>query len=34
MVGKYTMLDADGAQFEVDIPAFSLDSPEGRPVVN
>lgn len=30
MVGRYTMLDASGSSFEVDIPAFSLDLP-GRP---
>jgi ApaG protein len=27
MVGSYEMQNADGSQFEVDIPAFSLDSP-------
>jgi len=34
MVGHYGMVDDDGAQFEVEIPAFSLDSPEGRGRVN
>jgi ApaG protein len=34
MVGHYGMVDADGAPFEVEIPAFSLDSPEGRGSVN
>lgn len=27
MVGSYQMIDADGTLFEVQIPAFSLDSP-------
>lgn len=34
MVGHYVMVDQDGESFEVDIPAFSLDSPEGRPTLN
>lgn len=34
MVGSYTMRDEGGAQFEVAIPAFSLDLPGNRPVVN
>ena len=34
MVGKYQMIDADGRPFEVDIPAFSLDCPDGRRTVN
>ena len=34
MVGRYGMIDADGVAFEVDIPAFSLDSPDGRRTVN
>ena len=34
MVGTYGMVDAEGAPFEVEIPAFSLDSPEGRRTVN
>ncbi len=34
MVGNYTMRDADGKLFAVDIPAFSLDLPGGPPVVN
>lgn len=28
MVGSYQMSKADGERFDVDIPAFSLDSPE------
>lgn len=27
MLGKYEMTDPDGHRFEVEIPAFSLDSP-------
>ena len=34
MVGRYTMRRADGAIFEVDIPPFSLDIPDGGRTVN
>ena len=34
MVGHYGMVDADGDAFNVEIPAFSLDSPAGRRTVN
>lgn len=34
MQGFYTMSDADGRQFEVDIPAFSLDIPGTARMVN
>ena len=34
MVGTYQMVSAEGERFDVDIPAFSLDSPHGRRVVN
>lgn len=27
MLGSYEMQNADGSQFEVEVPAFSLDSP-------
>lgn len=30
MVGKYQMVDDAGQSFEIDIPAFSLDSPHAR----
>ena len=31
MVGVYSMVDESGARFDVDVPAFSLDSPhDGR----
>ena len=34
MVGEYQMVDEDGARFDVAIPAFSLDSPDGRRTLN
>jgi ApaG protein len=34
MVGSYRMVDESGAAFEVDIPAFSLDSPFGARTLN
>jgi len=34
MVGRYGMVSSDGESLEVDIPAFSLDSPDGRRTVN
>ncbi len=34
MVGHYRMSDPEGATFEVDIPAFSLDIPSARRSVN
>ena len=34
MVGAYYMTDADGRSFEVQIPAFSLDTPDARRVLN
>ena len=34
MVGTYQMVSDQGERFDVDIPAFSLDSPHGRRVVN
>jgi ApaG protein len=34
MVGSYDMIGDDGRAFSVAIPAFSLDSPESRRVVN
>ena len=34
MVGHYTMRNLDGEVFDVAIPAFSLDSPYDRRVVN
>lgn len=34
MVGRYTMRNGRGDTFEVDIPAFSLDLPDGSRTVN
>jgi ApaG protein len=34
MVGAYDMVDGEGRTFEVEIPAFSLDSPFLRKVMN
>jgi ApaG protein len=34
MVGQYRMVDEDGRVFSVQIPAFSLDSPYGKRVLN
>ena len=34
MVGSYQMADARGRMFDIAIPAFSLDSPFGRPRLN
>ena len=34
MVGEYRMVDPDGRSFEVSIPAFSLDFPDGKRVLN
>ncbi|WP_299172309.1 Co2+/Mg2+ efflux protein ApaG [uncultured Brevundimonas sp.] len=34
MAGAYYMMDADGRSFEAEIPAFSLDTPDARRVLN
>ena len=34
MVGSYQMTTEDGEMFDIAIPAFSLDSPEAKRVVN
>ncbi|MDE2364056.1 MAG: Co2+/Mg2+ efflux protein ApaG [Hyphomicrobiales bacterium] len=34
MVGTYRMVDENGRAFDIDIPAFSLDSPFSRKVLN
>jgi len=34
MVGRYQMEDEDGATFEIDIPAFSLDLPDRMHTLN
>ncbi len=34
MVGTYQMIDGEGAEFDIDIPAFSLDSPFANQTLN
>lgn len=34
MTGRYQMASASGERFEIDIPTFSLDSPDGKRVLN
>ncbi|MCC9621554.1 Co2+/Mg2+ efflux protein ApaG [Thalassospira sp. MA62] len=34
MVGTYEMTDMEGNHFNIEIPAFSLDSPHGQHTVN
>ena len=34
MVGRYQMVNETGERFEIDVPAFSLDSPDVRRVLN
>ncbi len=34
MVGEYKMVDPEGRSFKVSIPAFSLNSPNGKRVLN
>lgn len=34
MVGRYTMRNARGEMFDIDIPAFSLDLPGQTPTMN
>jgi uncharacterized protein affecting Mg2+/Co2+ transport len=34
MVGEYRMVDPTGRSFAVSIPAFSLDFPDGKRVLN
>src|SRR5690242_17349779 len=34
MVGRYQMVSESGERFEIDVPAFSLDSPDVRRVLN
>ena len=34
MVGEYRMVDPEGRSFEVSIPAFSLDFPDAKRVLN
>ena len=34
MTGRYQMVTDRGERFEIDVPTFSLDSPEGKRVLN
>jgi ApaG protein len=34
MTGRYQMVSETGERFEIDVPTFSLDSPEGKRTVN
>jgi len=34
MSGRYQMLSESGERFEIDVPAFSLDSPDSKRVLN
>ncbi len=34
MAGNYSMKAADGGHFVIDVPAFSLDSPHDKRIVN
>jgi ApaG protein len=34
MTGTYQMVSEDGEAFEIDIPSFSLDSPDGKRTLN
>ena len=34
MTGRYQMVNASGERFEIDVPTFSLDSPDNKRVLN
>ena len=34
MTGRYQMVSESGERFEIEVPTFSLDSPDGRRVLN
>jgi ApaG protein len=34
MTGRYQMVNETGERFEIEVPTFSLDSPEGKRVLN
>ena len=34
MSGRYQMVSESGEAFEIDVPAFSLDIPDGKRVLN
>jgi ApaG protein len=34
MTGRYQMVTESGERFEIDVPAFSLDSPDAKRTLN
>jgi ApaG protein len=34
MTGRYQMVTSNGEKFEIDVPTFSLDTPDSKRVVN
>jgi ApaG protein len=34
MTGRYQMVSESGERFEIDVPTFSLDGPDGKRVLN
>ena len=34
MTGRYQMVNASGERFEIEVPTFSLDGPDGKRVLN
>jgi ApaG protein len=34
MAGRYQMVSESGEKFEIDVPTFSLDSPDNKRVLN
>ena len=34
MTGRYQMVNESGERFEIEVPTFSLDSPDGKRVLN
>jgi hypothetical protein len=34
MTGRYRMVTGTGQRFEIEVPTFSLDSPDGKRVLN
>jgi len=34
MAGRYQMVSESGERFEIEVPTFSLDSPDGKRVLN
>jgi ApaG protein len=34
MLGSYGMVSENGEQFDIEVPAFSLDSPDNKRVIN